>query len=74
MSEVKETEETQLENAVWKVSGEFIFAYPPGIPVIAPGEVISEELLKTISQMKKTGVNFISDGDITANTILTKKH
>ncbi len=74
MSEVKETEETQLENSVGKVSGEFIFAYPPGIPVIAPGEVISEELLKTISQMKKTGVNLISDGDITANIILTKKH
>ncbi len=28
------------------VSGEFVYLYPPGIPLIAPGEVIDEKVLK----------------------------
>ena len=38
------------------ICGEFLFAYPPGIPLIVPGEVITNELAKVISALKATGV------------------
>lgn len=36
------------EKAAGKICGEYIFAYPPGIPILVPGEVIGEETAQTI--------------------------
>lgn len=33
------------EAAIGKTSGVFVYAYPPGIPIITPGEIIDEECL-----------------------------
>lgn len=33
------------------VSGEFIYIYPPGIPIVAPGEVLKPELVEMISSI-----------------------
>ena len=30
------------------VSGEFVYLYPPGIPILAPGECVTEEILETL--------------------------
>lgn len=30
------------------ISGEFVMAYPPGIPILAPGEEITEEIIDYI--------------------------
>lgn len=38
------------EEAVGKISGDFLFFYPPGIPFLVPGEVISGELVCKIRQ------------------------
>ncbi|HEY8364101.1 MAG TPA: aminotransferase class I/II-fold pyridoxal phosphate-dependent enzyme, partial [Haloplasmataceae bacterium] len=43
---------TESENLV---SGEFIMCYPPGIPVIAPGEIISREAINYILYSKAKG-------------------
>lgn len=45
-----------LENSVGQVSGEFLMAYPPGIPVLCPGEVITEEIVRYVNDLKKTGL------------------
>lgn len=37
------------------VSSEFIMCYPPGIPIIAPGERITEEILSYIDYCKEKG-------------------
>ena len=42
------TEETLLKEAKGKVAGDFINLYPPGIPLIVPGEEFSEELIQDI--------------------------
>lgn len=42
------------------VSAEDIFAYPPGIPLIVKGEVVTQTMLKTINQLSGRGVNIIS--------------
>ena len=45
-----------LEDSVGEVSGEFLMVYPPGIPVLCPGEVITEEIVNYVSDLKKTGL------------------
>jgi len=40
----KDTEWAELENCAGRISAGYVFAYPPGIPIICPGEVISEEI------------------------------
>ncbi len=37
------------------VCGEFVMCYPPGIPILAPGERITEEILTYISYAKEKG-------------------
>lgn len=37
------------------VSSEFVMAYPPGIPVLAPGERITDEILAYIDYSKRKG-------------------
>ncbi|WP_010279455.1 aminotransferase class I/II-fold pyridoxal phosphate-dependent enzyme [Paenibacillus senegalensis] len=47
-----------LQEAVGWRSAESIIPYPPGIPVIYPGEVITEELIAYLNVMIKTGARF----------------
>lgn len=47
------------------VSGEFIMSYPPGIPVIAPGEIISAEAIDYILYAKQKGSVITGTEDLT---------
>ena len=38
------------------ISKEYIWVYPPGIPLITPGEVISKELIKKIEEFKNSNI------------------
>lgn len=44
-----------IENSAGKISGEFIMSYPPGIPILAPGEIITDEIINYISYSKEKG-------------------
>ena len=37
------------------ISGEFVMCYPPGIPILAPGEMITEEIIEYIVYVKEKG-------------------
>ena len=52
-----EKESTSIQAATGQVSGEFINLYPPGIPLIVPGERFSEELVKDIAKYLAEGLN-----------------
>lgn len=43
----------RLEDAEGEISGESIMAYPPGIPIIIPGERITKEIIDYIKLLKK---------------------
>ena len=43
-----------LEKAVGRVSGCYVWAYPPGIPIIAPGETVDSSVIEIIREYKKT--------------------
>ena len=44
------------------VSLEYIGAYPPGIPLVVPGEVITRELLEEIKELEKAGIYVKTSG------------
>jgi arginine decarboxylase len=43
----------KLKEAVGSVSGESIMAYPPGIPVVTPGEMITDEIIEYVKLLKE---------------------
>ena len=67
-----ESEETGFEKSIGKTANEFVFAYPPDIPLIVPGEIISAEIADYISVLIENGVNVISDSALLPDKILTK--
>ncbi|KAB3531835.1 aminotransferase class I/II-fold pyridoxal phosphate-dependent enzyme [Alkaliphilus serpentinus] len=43
----------KLEEAEGEISGESIMAYPPGIPVVSPGERITKDMIEHIKMLKE---------------------
>ena len=50
-------EEVILESAVGRIAGDFVNLYPPGIPIIVPGEEISQDIVSTIRDSLSKGLN-----------------
>ena len=71
---VKSTVKTPIENSIGLVCGEYIYAYPPDIPIIVPGELIEKEIIENITEMINSGINIISDSNLLPHYILTKAH
>jgi arginine/lysine/ornithine decarboxylase len=51
------TECVPLEQAAGRISGDFLWAYPPGIPLVVPGEVMNNALIAYISRAEAKGVD-----------------
>jgi arginine/lysine/ornithine decarboxylase len=43
-------EEVEPQYATGRVAGEFIYGYPPGIPLVMPGEVITEDTVRVLTR------------------------
>ena len=61
-----------IDKSVGRVSNEFVYAYPPDIPIISPNETITSEVIEYIKNAMADGVNIISDSGQLPNKILTK--
>ena len=48
------------EQADGCVAAEYVWAYPPGIPLVVPGEMITDELLESLAQMQASGTELHS--------------
>lgn len=66
-------EYVSLEEAEGKICGEYVFAYPPGIPIFAPGELITKELTEEIKSLYKAKINLKSSGGNIPGKILVLK-
>ena len=44
-----------LRETEGKVCSEFVMCYPPGIPILAPGELITQEIIDYIIYAKEKG-------------------
>ena len=66
-----DTERTALQDTVGKVSAEFVYLYPPGIPIIAPGEVFTDAIVEKIVAYKAAGLLVQGPADPDTDVILT---
>jgi len=53
-----------LEEAAGYVCSEFVMCYPPGIPILAPGELITPEIIEYIRYAKEKGCQMTGTEDI----------
>ena len=47
-----------------RICGEFVMCYPPGIPILAPGERITRDILEYIEYAKRKGCSMQGTADI----------
>ncbi|EEB35513.1 hypothetical protein ANHYDRO_01697 [Anaerococcus hydrogenalis DSM 7454] len=57
----KKISKISLDKAQNKVSGSYIYAYPPGIPLILPGEIINKDIIDQIKYLDMMGVDLSID-------------
>jgi lysine decarboxylase len=62
-------ESVEAGRAVGRVSAELIAPYPPGVPVLVPGEVVSEETLSLLRTAAEGGTRIAYAADPTMTTI-----
>lgn len=70
--EITDTEICPIDEAIGKVSGSMIYAYPPAMPIINTGEIIDENTLAYIKRSISAGVNIIDTDNLLPDYILTK--
>ena len=58
-----EKEAVPLEQAAGRVCSEFVMCYPPGIPILAPGEAITREILDYIIYAREKGCSMTGPED-----------
>ncbi len=52
-----------IENAVGHTAAEYVWAYPPGIPLLVPGERISSGFIQQVRTLLNKETQVYSDGD-----------
>jgi len=58
-----------LRDAVGRVSAELVAPYPPGIPILAPGEEVTDAVLDALSNARAAGVRIAYAADPTLATL-----
>ena len=58
-----------LENCVGHVCSEFVMIYPPGIPILSPGELVTQEIVEYIRYAKQKGCSMLGPEDMGVNRL-----
>ena len=56
------TRDVAIENAAGETAGEYVWAYPPGVPILAPGERIDRDIIDTLKFLEKNGSRIVHTG------------
>lgn len=59
-----------IKECLGKICGELICPYPPGIPVMIPGEVITEKALSYLMMVKNMGADISGAADPSLNHVI----
>jgi len=59
-----EKESLEIQRTVGRICSEFVMCYPPGIPILAPGERITQEILDSIEYVKEKGCSVTGPEDM----------
>lgn len=49
-------DEVDLSDCAGRISAEFIYLYPPGIPIVAPGELMTKEIVSAVLHYREMGL------------------
>lgn len=58
-----------LDKSIGKIASEFVMCYPPGIPILAPGEKITKEIVDYIKYSKEKGCFMTGTEDMKIDNI-----
>jgi len=58
-----EKESLPIRSTAGHISGEFVMCYPPGIPILAPGERVTEEIIEHILYAREKGCSLQGAAD-----------
>lgn len=72
MWQAENTMKTDFDSSAGLVCGESVFAYPPGIPILVPGEKISDGVVNYVKNALEHGTNIVSSSHLLPGEILTK--
>lgn len=64
-----ETRSVPLGEASGEISADIVTPYPPGIPVLAPGDVISSECIDYLRAARQAGVYISGPRDASLETV-----
>ena len=67
------SERISLKDSLGRISGEFMYLYPPGIPLLVPGERISQELLARVQGCLESGLSIQGMEDFSCQTVRVLK-
>ncbi|CAN6302793.1 unnamed protein product [Urochloa humidicola] len=60
----------RIEDSLGEICGELICPYPPGIPVLIPGEVVTHDSLSYLMNVRYQGITISGAADAELNSIL----
>jgi len=58
-----------LVDSLGQISAEFLMAYPPGIPILCPGEIITKEIVDYVQELKNANLYVQGTEDPEVNSI-----
>jgi arginine/lysine/ornithine decarboxylase len=59
-----------LTEAEGKIAGAYVYAYPPGVPILVPGEEIDRESISRLAEMKALGLKLAGIKDTEAGIVI----
>ena len=63
-----------IRETAGKICSEFVMCYPPGIPILAPGELITEEIIEYIMYAKEKGCSMQGTEDPNVERLNVLEH
>ena len=64
------TKKVPLEEAAEAVSGDYVYLYPPGIPILVPGEMIDAATVETVRDCIRLGLEVEGLPDLTCINVV----
>ena len=69
----KSEETVEIECSKGRISAEMVYLYPPGVPILCPGELVSQEILTLMKAYQQRGLFFRGMADETGKHIRVVK-
>ena len=66
----REKESIPLQHSVGRIAAEMVTPYPPGIPLVYPGEMISSGICDRLTALSRAGAKFQAAADPSLGSIV----